>query len=194
MPRFMTFLATIRGRLRLLSAAILVTLAGALGAPAATLASCLPPNYPAFMAEPNNVIVAGTVLQVAPQQVTVIVQKWWGAGATQQVAIQRPPSDPNVISSVDWNPRPGEAWIILAHRDGPGLTTAVCGQLPGTVEEAQEVQAAVGPGVAPSPPAETTTAQTEPEGLGVLALMFLGLAMLLAGAAALAITRTRRSA
>ena len=173
---------------------MLVTLAGALGAPAATLASCLPPNYPAFMAEQNKVIVAGTVTQVAPQQVTITVQKWWGAGAEQQVVIQRPPSDPNVISSADWNPQPGEPWIILAQRDGPGLTTAVCGQWPGSAEEAQKVQAAVGPGVVPSPPADTTGTQTESEGLGALALVFLGLAMLVAGAAALATRRARRSA
>lgn len=183
-----------RSRTRLLSAAMLLTFAGALGAPAATLASCIMPNYAAHMADPANVIVAGTIRQVAPQQVIVTVQKWWGAGGVETAVIQRPPTDPNVITIVDWNPQPGEPYIILAHREGAGLVTGVCQQLPGTPEMAQEVETALGPGVAPSPPAETISAPTEQEGLGILALVFLGLAVLLAGAATFAIRRMGRSA
>ena len=180
-------------RLRVLSAAMLLTAAAALAAPAVALASCVLPNYGAHMADANNVVVAGTILQVAPQQVSVAVQRWWGAGAAPSVVIQRQPTDPNVITSVDWNPRPGEAYIILARHEAGGLSTDVCGQLPGTAQMAQEVETALGPGIAPNSTGEAPTEQVEPAGAGLIPFALVGLAVLAAIAATLAIVRLRRT-
>jgi hypothetical protein len=172
---------------------MLLAFAGAFAAPAASLASCVLPNYGVHMTDPNSVIVAGTVLQVAPQQVTVAVQRWWGAGAASSVVIQRPPSDPNVITSADWNPQPGEAYIILARHEAGGLSTGICAQLPGTADLAQEVETALGAGIVPGSTGEAPTDQVEPLGAGLLPIAFVGLAVLAAIAATIAILRLRRT-
>lgn len=178
--------------LRLLSAAAVVALTGALAVPSASLASCVIPNYAAHMANSGNVVLAGTLLEVGPQQITVAVLRWWGEGAAPSVVVQRPPTDPNAITSVDWNPHPGEAYVILARRDGAVLSTRACEQLPGTPQTAHEVEVALGAGITPGGTVEPTGEEVEPAGSGMLPFAFVGLAVLGAIAVVLAITRLRR--
>lgn len=118
--------------------------------PAPTLASCIPPQFQTFSGEPDTVVLAGTVTQVAATQVAVEVQLWWGENPRSSVVIERPPKDPNVITSVDWEPKPGEPWVIIARRDAGVLRTSTCEQLPGTQATVREVESSLGPGVEPA--------------------------------------------
>jgi hypothetical protein len=184
------------------SVVALLVVAGALAAPARTLASCVLPNYPAFLAEPNAAIIGGRILKVTPQSVTVSAERWWGPGATPVVVIARPPTDPNVISSVDWNPQPGEPWIILAHLQGVGMKTEVCGQWGATAEALGEVAAAAGPGVVPAEVRPTAngadlgdSGQLQPDGSSPTPTLVIALVALTSAGAvvAFAFLRTRRN-
>jgi len=164
-------------------------------APAASLASCLPPQFRPFADEPGTVVVAGTVLQTAPQQVAIDVQLWWGADPQPSVVIQRPATDPSVISSTDWDPKPGEQWVVLARRDGDALRTAVCDQMPATALSVGEVESSLGAGVVPAEPDPTATGTTAEPGLPEwLPIVGAGFVAALAATAVVVLYRRRRGA
>ena len=178
--------------------AALLMLPALLAAPTGVFASCIQPDVRTFMADPANVVIAGTVVQVGPNQVSVEVQRWWGEGPQTSVLIERPPTDPGVITSTDWNPAPGEAAIILATR-GPGaLKTAVCHQLPGDAQFLADIRSSLGDGVVPqasaapdpAPQPEATSTQAS----GAIALAALGAVALLGAIAGVWLAMRRRRA
>jgi hypothetical protein len=171
-------------------------LAAWLAAAPASLASCVPPQLRPFADEPGSVVVAGTVLQVSQKQVAFDVELWWGDDPQPSVVIQRPPGDPTVITSVDWNPEPGEPWVILARRQGGVLTTNVCDQLPGTQATVQEVESSLGAGIVPvasdPPEASEVPDRGGDRGLAPIAAA-IGLAAALAAGVTFVVVSRRRS-
>jgi len=171
----------------LLSAVVAVT---SLAAAEPALASCLPPQFQPFADDPDTVVLAGSVRQVAGTQVVFDVQLWWGNEPQRSVVIERPPNDPTVITSVDWEPQPGEPWVIIAHREGDLLRTNTCEQLPGTQATVGEVESSLGTGVVPTEPAPSET--TASGGLGSLPIIAGVAGLVVAGGLALAIAVRRR--
>ncbi len=179
-------------RLRLVSitAASMLSLAMSLAAPGTSLASCVPVDMQISAHDPGVVVMAGTVTQVTDSQVVLAIQRWWGDNVQQSAAVERPPTDPTVISSTDWVPQPGESWIVVAQRGTDVLTTSVCEQTPATGETIANVQRALGDGIVPAPAGEASPASgmdTAPilVGLGILFAVF---------AVVLVLARRRRSA
>lgn len=167
----------------------------ALSVPATSLASCVPPQLKPFAQEPGSVVVAGTVVQVGPQQVAIDVQLWWGADPRGAVVIQRPATDPTVISSTDWDPKPGEQWVVLARRDGPALRTSVCDQMLATAASVGEVESSLGAGAVPAASDQTTGGATAEPGLpGWVPILGGGVLAGLVAAAVSTLNRRRRSA
>lgn len=154
-------------------------LAGVLAASPLALASCVPPAMITFKDDPNTVVVGGTILRVTPAIVTVAVELWWGVGPLEQVEIKRPPTDPTVITSTDWNPQPGEGWIIIAERDVDAFSTGVCQQLPDDQRSITEVVNSLGDPLKPalsSDPVPTAPANSDPPvgPIVIVAIMLLG--------------------
>jgi hypothetical protein len=163
-------------------------------APVTSIASCVPPPLRPFPDEPGAIVVAGTVRETNPQQVALDVQLWWGADPQPSVAIQRPATDPTVISSTDWDPKPGEQWVVLARRDGNVLRTSVCDQMPATAVSVGEVESSLGPGVVPAAADPTSGGATPDPGLpGWVPFLGGGLLAALAVVAVVALNRRRRA-
>ncbi len=161
-----------------------------LAAPAPSLASCVPPQLRPFADEPGSIVVAGTVLQTNPTQVAIDVQLWWGADPQPTVVIERPVTDPTVISSTDWAPQAGEQWVVLARRDRGALRTSVCDQMPATAASVGEVESSLGAGVVP-PSTEPTTGGASPEP-GVPGWMPIVTGVVLVGLAVVAVVALNR--
>lgn len=144
---------SLRGLLRMVAPTVLGILCMA-ATPAASLASCVPPQFQAFAGDADAVVLEGVIVAVEPGRVIVDATRWWGNEPRQRIAIHRTPADPTVITSVDWNPQPGERWVIVAKRSGDRLVTGVCEQMPADPSVLTEVQSSLGEGVVPQPAAE----------------------------------------
>lgn len=147
---------SVRGLLRVVAPTVLGVLCVA-AMPATSFASCIPPQFHAFAGGTDTVVLEGAIVAVEPTRVIVDAARWWGNEPRQRVAIQRTPADPTVITSVDWNPQPGERWVIVAKRDGNALATGVCEQLPTDPSVLTEVRSSLGEGVVPQPAAESAS-------------------------------------
>lgn len=147
---------------RRLGRVILLLLLTAIGmlAPANVMASCAPIQMQGVTLEPGTVVMAGTVTQVTPGQVVLAIERWWGTDAQTNAAVDRPAVDPTVISSTDWNPQPGEAWLIVAQREDDSLSTNVCAQMPSTPDAIAELDTNLGLG---SDPRAASSGSTTPE-------------------------------
>jgi MYXO-CTERM domain-containing protein len=151
-------------RSRVLFRLLLLNLAfGAfVAAPAAAQASCIPPQFQTFAGGTDTVVLEGGIVAVEPNRVIVDALKWWGTEPTQRVAIQRPATDPTVITSVDWTPQVGETWLIVAHRQGDLLVTGTCEQLAADDVTIGEVRSSLGEPVVPQPAVDPAANQTPP--------------------------------
>ena len=149
---------TSRRRLVSIAGVSMLLLAISLAAPGASLASCVPIEMQTSAQEPGVVVMAGTITQVTDRQVVLAIQRWWGDGPQQSAAVERPATDPTVISSTDWSPQPGESWIVVARRATDVLTTNVCEQMPATGETIANVQGTLGEGTVPAPAGEASPA------------------------------------
>jgi len=162
-------------------------------APVTSIASCVPPQLRPFADEPGTVVFAGTVRKTNALQVALDVQVWWGVDPRPAVAVQRPAIDPTVISSTDWDPKPGEQWVVLARQHAGALHTGVCEQMPATAVSVGEVESSLGPGVVPSATEPATGGATADPGLpGWAPFVGVGLLAGLAVAAVVALNRRRR--
>ena len=144
---------SLRVLLRVLGPVVLALIA-LTAASASSLASCIPPQFQTFAGAADTVVVEGAIVAVEPTRVIADVARWWGAEPRQRVSIDRPPADPTVITSVDWNPQPGERWVIIAKRDSDRLVTGVCEQMATDPLVLGEVASSLGEGVVPQPDAE----------------------------------------
>lgn len=141
---------SVRGLLRVVAPTVLGVLCIA-ATPATSFASCIQPQFHAFAGAADTVVLEGAIVAVEPTRVIVDAARWWGNEPRQRIAIDRTPADPTVITSVDWNPQPGERWVIVAKRDGNALATGVCQQMPTDQSVLTEVQSSLGEGVVPQP-------------------------------------------
>lgn len=132
-----------------------------MAAPANVMASCVPIQGQSLKLEPGTVVMTGTVTQVTAGQVVLVVGRWWGDDVQTNAAVDRPAVDPTVISSTDWNPQPGEAWLIVARRTDGSLTTDVRAQTPSTPETIAELDSTLGPGSDPRVASPTTAGQPD---------------------------------
>jgi hypothetical protein len=100
--------------------------------------------------------------------------------------VERPPQDPAVIASTDWNPNVGEDWIIFATRHGSSLVTEACGQMPVTPDGISQVDSKLGPGATGAPTAAPDavtpgTSEASTTAWGPFAAVGIGMVALVAG-------------
>jgi len=143
--------------------------------PGTALASCISPQFQAFKDSPDTVVLTGSIVAVEPTRVIVDATQWWGAEPRQRLAIERPPADPTVITSIDWNPQAGEQWVIIARRDGGRFITGGCEQMALDQFAINEVISSLGEPVVPQPAAATTTSQPGPP-IAAIAVVLIGIA------------------
>jgi len=146
---------------------LLLAVSGVIGMPAApTRASC------AFMSlippvRDGQVLFVATVTQAFESSAIVSVERWL-AGPVQAGDILvrgRWSDDPDISSSVDWEPVLGQTEVIRATPDALGvLRTNLCSTSPLTAEALAAIEATYGPPpspVASASPAASPSAQPD---------------------------------
>lgn len=179
-----------RARRRAGAALVLAVLAGTLSVSTAQ-ASCMPLDLALLPDAPGRVVVAGTVLDVSPAGTLLEVERWWGAEPRDIITIVggRGSADPGVVTSVDWTPRPGEAWLVVGQRQADlAIRTEACQQTdaqPSTLQSAEEAfgppqEPPFAPEPGPSDPEQSLPAAAVLVGGGaLLVLLTLGVLLLL---------------
>jgi hypothetical protein len=77
------------------------------------------------------------------------------AASTPVVVQGRASGDPDIWSSVDWEPQVGQAWVVTGTPDGANvIQTSLCGTVPLTPEVMATIAAIFGPSPSASPLAE----------------------------------------
>lgn len=107
----------------------LLLIAGVASLPSPVLASCLSLDPATIPRTEETAIFAGTVTVVQADHVFMKVEAWFvGADPVEDAEIIGG-RDPNVITSVDWMPAPGERYLVVAERAEPnGFVTKPCQQ------------------------------------------------------------------
>lgn len=143
-----------RPRRLVVSASLALISAALLGSPAPALGSCLPLHLGEIPETPSLVVFSGTVVSTTGAVTTLRVERWFsGAGPTARVTVYggRGSADPRVVTSVDWAPVTGSAYVVVAQRSEDGrLTTQACQQARADEETLSSAIAAFGPGIIPA--------------------------------------------
>jgi hypothetical protein len=164
-----------------------------IGAPRVT-ASCLPLDLAAVQRTEATSVFAGMVTRTEAGHVWVRVEHWFLGRDPVDSAEVIGGSQPNVITSVDWMPSPGQKYLVVAERAAPtGFVTGPCQQAPaddvilgqaGTVFGVPRE----GPFATASPlPQAPGAAQATPSGLFPLVLLLIA-----AAGAVIVLLRMRR--
>lgn len=111
-------------------------------------ASCMPLELRTLPRTADTVVFTGTVLEIDGQRVRMQVEDWF-TGRDPRGAVLvvggRGSSDPTVVTSVDWRPRPGEAYLVVGESGAPGMiVTAACRQAPVSPAKLAEATAVFG--------------------------------------------------
>ena len=133
---------------------LLAALAVALARPAPALASCMPLDLAKIERTSGRVVFAGTVVATEGTATRMRVEQWYLGSDPQDLVVVaggRGSSEPNVVTSVDWSPQPGQAYLVVAERDASGqLKTEACQQAAATAEGLRQAASVFGePDVAP---------------------------------------------
>lgn len=163
-----------RARHRAGAALVLTVIAGTMSVSAAQ-ASCMPLDLASVPDAPGRVVVAGTVLDVSPAGTLLEVERWWGAEPRDVITIVggRGSADPGVETSVDWTPRPGEAWLVVGQRQADlAIRTEACQQTDARPSTLESARAAFGP--PQEPPFAPGPGPSDPEQPLPVALILVG--------------------
>jgi hypothetical protein len=162
-------------------------------------ASCLPLDLAAVQRTEATSVFAGMVTRTEAGHVWVQVEQWFLGKDPVSSAEVIGGSQPNMITSADWTPSPGERYLVVAERAAPtGFVTRPCLQASATVAILEQAGATFGVPLeapfataTPSPgPQAPVAAQTAPSGLFPLVLLLIAAA----GAVILLMLMRRRRA
>lgn len=119
-----------RHTLRSAALAWTLALSGAAFATSPALASCIPlDTMLPDAATPGQLVFLGTVTGSDALHTQLIVDAWYLGDAPTDLVIVVGGRQIGTISSVDWNPAPGEQFIVVAERSPEGsLLTGTCQQ------------------------------------------------------------------
>ncbi len=143
----------------------------ALQSPAPTLASCMEIS---FDDQPGVVVFAGTVAEVDPARsgtARMAVEQWFaGERPSDSVVVTGAAysNEPGVVSSVDWTPRAGEAYVIVGRwEDSGAVVSEPCQQMPVTAGKLDEARAVFGepleaPFASPAPVVDPNAGEDPP--------------------------------
>lgn len=128
-------------------------------------ASCLPLDLAAIQRTEATSVFAGTVTRTEAGHVWVQVEHWFLGNDPVNSAEVIGGSQPNVITSADWLPSPGEKYLVVAERAAPtGFVTRPCQQAPATNVTLEQAGAVFG--VPREGPFATATASPGPQAPG----------------------------
>jgi hypothetical protein len=182
--------------------AVLLSLVAALAPAGANpvTASCMALDLSAIQRTDATSVFAGMVTRTEAGHVWVQVEQWFLGKEPVESAEVIGGSQPNMITSADWLPSPGERYLVVAERAAPtGFVTRPCLQAPATVAILQVAGASFGvpreppfATAAPSPsPQASGAAEASQPGLLAPLVLFLGAAV---GAVLLTVLIRRRRA
>jgi hypothetical protein len=128
-------------------------------------ASCLPLDLAAIQRTETTSVFSGTITRTEAGHVWVQVEHWFLGRDPVDSAEVIGGSQPNVITSVDWMPSPGQKYLVVAERAAPrGFVTSPCQQAPADDVILQQADTVFG--VPREGPFATATASLGPQAPG----------------------------